>query len=513
MDSRYNGNGNGSGANTLRRSLLGLYLQRRLIVRVFLATMLVVIVVTLLMRPIFRAESSLLVTVNRAKVVLSPDTGSKPWGPVQISEEDLNSVVSMLRGRDIVKEALQRSAPVAGDVSLDRRDGLIRSVLSLPWRILRGAYYTLHGRPFPTSLDRQVDAVAREIEILPVRKSNVIQVAVQDADPAWASAFVNRLVDVFLEHYAKTSNPSEAEAFFDEQSRMLSTKLREADDSLRAFREQVGIVAIEEQRRSAVEALTMAQREIEKLAVDEASSQALLSGLSEGLKKENPLVLTARRQSQAAAEQAKVQLLGLEARRVDLLTKYAADSERVRELDAQVAVARALLEREIQDPLVEQDFGVNRTHETLAVERAMERSRSGAIAARRKVLEEQVLDLQRRMQELDANSTELARMESERKLMQESYVGYVQQMETARLSNALNQSQILNLAIASPATPPVTPVRPRVTLNLLLGMLLGASLGVAAALVSDSLDRSVQSADDVKRGGDVDVLAVIPQGG
>ena len=511
MDPRYNGNGNG--ASSLRRNLLGLYLRRRLIARVFLATMLVVVVVTLLMRPIFRAESSLLVTVNRAKVVLASDTNSKPWGPVQISEEDLNSVVSMLRGRDILKEALQRSALAAGDVNLERGDGIVGSVLSLPWRILRGAYYGLHGRVFPTSLDRQVEAIGRELEIVPVRKSNVIEVAVQDADPNWASAFVNRLVDVFLEHYAKTSNPSEAEAFFDEQSRMLSTKLHEADDALRAFREQVGIVSIEDQRRSTVVALTTAQRELEKLAVDEASSQALLSGLSAGLKKENPLVLTARRQSQASAEQAKVQLLGLEARRVDLLTKYTADSERVRELDAQIAVARALLEREIQDPLVEQDFGVNRTHETLSVERAMEQSRSGAIVARRKVLEAQVIDLQRRMQEFDANSVELARMESERKLTQESYVGYVQQMEAARLSNALNQSQILNVAIASPATPPVTPVRPRVTLNLLLGMLLGVSLGVAAALVSDSLDKSVQSADDVKRGGDLDVLAVIPQEG
>jgi len=503
-------NGNGNGGSTLRRSLLGLYLQRRLLQRVFVVTLLAVAVVTLFMRPIFRAEASLLVTVNRAKVVVAADANSKPWGPVQVSEEDLNSVVTMLRGRDIVREALQQE-PAAGVAGTDRSDeGLLRSLLTLPARLLRGAYYSLHGRPFPTSLDRQVNAVAQEIEIIPVRKSNVIQVAVQDADPAWASLFVNRLVDVFLEHYAKTFDPSQAEAFFSEQSKVLNDKLRLAEDALRAFREKVGIVSIDAQRRSAVEALTGAQREIERLDVEEASSEALLGGLNAGLKKESALILTARRQSQAAAEQAKVQVLELEARRVDLLTKYTADSERVQELEAQISVARAVLEREIQDPLEEQDYGVNRTHETLAIERAMTRSRAAAIKARRQVLEQQVVAMQRRTQELDANSIEIERLERERKTHQDSYASYVQQREAARLSNALNQSQILNVAVASPATPPVTPVRPRVSLNLLLGALLGLSLGAAAALVADYFDKSVKSADDIKRAGDLDVLAMFP---
>lgn len=510
MDTHSHTNGNGNGASSLRRTLLGLYLQRQLVLRVFVITLSLVALITLVMRPIFRAESSLLVTVNRAKVVVAADPNSKPWGPVQVSEEDLNSVVSMLRGHDIIREALQQALPDASQRHSIEEPGIVRSLLTLPWRLVRGAYYSLHGRPFPTTLDRQVYAVAQEIEILPVRKSNVIQVAVQDADPLWASAFVNRLVDVFLAHYAKTFEPSQAEAFFDEQSKMLNERLHAADDALRAFREQVGIVSIDDQRKSAVDAWTAAQRELEKLDVEEASSQALLSGLDAGLKKESPLILTARRQSQAAAEQAKVQVLELEAKRIDLLTKYTAESEKVRELDAQVAVARAVLEREIHDPLEEQDYGVNRAHESMAIERAMTRSHASALTARRKVLETQLVELQSRTQELDANSIELDRLERERKIQQDAYANYVQQREAARLSKALNQSQILNVSVASPATPPVTPLRPRVSLNLLLGALAGLSLGIAAALVVDYFDKSVKSADDVKRASDLDVLAVVP---
>jgi capsular polysaccharide biosynthesis protein len=95
---------------------------------------------------------------------------------------------------------------------------------------------------------------------------------------------------------------------------------------------------------------------------------------------------------------------------------------------------------------------------------------------------------------------------------EEAYLSYARKKEAARLSNALNRSQILNVSIAEPAPVPITPVRPQPLVNLLLGALIGLSAGVAAAFLREQLDDTIKTAGDVRKGGDLEVLAVIPEG-
>src|SRR6185436_2966963 len=61
---------------------------------------------------------------------------------------------------------------------------------------------------------------------------------------------------------------------------------------------------------------------------------------------------------------------------------------------------------------------------------------------------------------LDAQSFDLARLERQVKLDEEAYLSYVRTAEESRLSNALQQSKMLRLAILEPATLPNGPVSP-----------------------------------------------------
>lgn len=484
----------------------------RFVLKTTLATAALVFLFTLFMRPIFRAESTLLVSVNRAKLSVSPETTARSAPPPQVTEEDLNSVVAMLGKRELVKQALQAHGVPEGSGSgggLVRNEGLLRTIFAAPIAVLRGLYFALHGQTRPPAFERQVDAIARKLEVIPVRRSNVIEVGMQDSDPAWASDFVNGLVGEFLKQYARTYDPTNAEAFFDEQSRLLSARLQESEDALRQFRDRSGIVSLDDQRRGVVSSLGAAQTDRDRVAVDLASSRARLNALNAAVSHERALIPVGSRQSQTVPNHIRSRLASLEMKRSQLLENYMPESERIRDIDAQIATARSILNDSRGRAASETEMGINKTHETLSVERALEQTQVAVLDARLRALDNQIESLRTRSRDFDSHSVEGERLERDRAMKQEAYRAYVQQAEAARLANALNQSQILNVSVASPAAVPASPIRPRIWVNLLIGAALGFFLGVVFAAIRESLQRSTPTVAS-SRPQNFDVLAVVP---
>jgi non-specific protein-tyrosine kinase len=67
----------------------------------------------------------------------------------------------------------------------------------------------------------------------------------------------------------------------------------------------------------------------------------------------------------------------------------------------------------------------------------------------------------------------------------------------------------VKVSVVRPADLPQTPVRPRTRLNLALGLLLGLAVGVAAALLRETLDKSIKSIEDVQATLGLPTLGVI----
>jgi hypothetical protein len=71
--------------------------------------------------------------------------------------------------------------------------------------------------------------------------------------------------------------------------------------------------------------------------------------------------------------------------------------------------------------------------------------------------------------------------------------------------------RITNVNVAQPATFEAKPVSPRKQLNLALGLVIGLAGGVLLALVSDRLDESLHSPEDVEKNLDIPTLVAIPR--
>jgi len=139
------------------------------------------------------------------------------------------------------------------------------------------------------------------------------------------------------------------------------------------------------------------------------------------------------------------------------------------------------------------------------------RARLAALEGREVALMTRVAAYEGEAEAIAAQGLELARLERQLKFDEEAYLSYIRSAEESRLSNALQQSNLLRLRIIEPAVLPVEPVTPRAARVVMLGLAGGLVIGFGAAVVRDRFDQSIRTAGDVRRWASLEVLAVLPE--
>src|SRR4029077_18884807 len=84
--------------------------------------------------------------------------------------------------------------------------------------------------------------------------------------------------------------------------------------------------------------------------------------------------------------------------------------------------------------------------------------------------------------------------------------------DEARISDTLDRRRIINVAVAEAATVPAFPSNHR-TMTLLVGVLLAAALSFGMAWISEFLDPTFRTPDEVRAFLNVAVLAALPADG
>ena len=97
-------------------------------------------------------------------------------------------------------------------------------------------------------------------------------------------------------------------------------------------------------------------------------------------------------------------------------------------------------------------------------------------------------------------------------LKQDEEVGHaIRRIVGERISDALDQQRIVNVAVTEQATVPAVPASPNWPLNLSLGCLMGCLFSIGLALTADYLDHSFRTPGEVETFLNVPVLAAFPQ--
>jgi uncharacterized protein involved in exopolysaccharide biosynthesis len=211
-------------------------------------------------------------------------------------------------------------------------------------------------------------------------------------------------------------------------------------------------------------------------------------------------------------QQLKSTLLNLELKRTELLTKFDPSYRLVQEVEKQIADTRASIAAEESKPVREETTDQNPTYQWLRSELAKAETDLRGLKAKASAADaiaHQYRETARRLQDNGLVQQDLLRAA---KTEEENYLLYVRKREEARISDALDQRGILNVAIAEQPTTPALPARSPLTAGM-LAFVLAVSVSLTAAFVSDFVDPSFRTPDEVLAYLNTPVLAALPKNG
>lgn len=483
--------------------VMALYRRRRLIMLVSIAGTVAVAALVIAMGPSYRAAATLMVTAERTRSI-SSDAEALPTLD-RVTDEDLNSQAALLGNRELISSVLTkfRGTPY------EPARGPLSRIAALPFEAVDRLYRVIHGLPQADDFERWVYATQRHLKIAPIKKTTLIEVSYKDrnVDPVWTSTFINALVDEGLARHERVSQQSEAQVFFDEQQRLLNDRVVVAEAARREFYAREKLDSVPEQRelwRSRLSELNMTMQVAESdLAVETARVATLTQEL-----RSHPKVIS--RESKMAQNQAvqfiKPRILEKELERNQLLSTYKPSSMKVRDVERELEEARQLLKSE-QAMLSEQTNAANPTYQTLELELSQAKTQHAAATARVTALTTQIQDTRGALEHLDEVAAEQARLEQEVSVAKDAFAIYARKHEQARLSSALDQSRLINVAVAQPAEVPDGPSRAYRVTMILLGALMSFACAIGFALLRDGIDPTVRGGADAERLTGVPLLA------
>jgi uncharacterized protein involved in exopolysaccharide biosynthesis len=471
-----------------RRDVVAVLFRRRRVFIVSFALVFLAAVLYAFFLPSYQSQMKILVRRGRLDPPMAAQpTAASEYSRYDVTEEELNSEVELLKNNDILRRVV-----LANRLEQQERRW---------WR-----------QNNEVQIARAVRRLASSLDVQPVRKTRLISVRYQSSDPRNAAKVLRSLADFYSEKHLEVHRPSGESAFFEQQTGKYQVELALAEDRLLGMIDAAGIVAAAQERDMALQKLSEADarsREI-PLAIQETERRILeleaqLAALPERTTTEirtadNPLLL----------EKLKSQLLTLNLKRTELLTKFQPNYRIVQEVDQQIADTKAAIATEVLAPVREETTAKNASYEWAKSELEKSRVELGGLRAREQAAHGLVSVYRDRAHELGRTSIEQQRLLRNVKVAEESYLLYRRKREEARIGDALDERGIINVATIEEPRTPALPQKSFLSIAF-LGFVTAIVLSTGAAFGADYAHPGFRTPAEVAGLLGTPVLASLPE--
>lgn len=485
-----------TGGFSLRDVMAVLFRQRRVVALSFVTVLLAAFAVAVFSKSEYEAEAKILVEQTRQDPIVTSSTteSAAPNDIGELTEENVNSEVDLLESNDVLEK-------VVVACGLDK-------VESRPW------YRRLIPEPRDQNIRiaRAVANLGESLHVEPVKKSNLIAVSYRSNDPILASRVLNALSGFYLEKHVAVHRPPGAYEFFQKETIRFRTEMNADNQKLLEFNQKQSVVAPEVEKANVLQQLAQFESTQEQTNASIAETQNRIRALKEQLAATPRRQTTQIKTSSVLLEQLQAHLFDLEQQRLTLLSKFEPTYRPVQELEKAIASTRAAVSDAEKSPLTEQTTDGDPTYTWLASDLAKSTADLATLQARAVATERIVDRYQERAHQLDEKSLAEQNLLRSAKLAEDGYLANERKEEEARMSDALDQHQIVNVAIAEAATIPYLPVTGRLT-PLLWGVPLALLFSFLGAFWADRWDHSFRTPEEVEFNLQIPVLAAMPRDG
>ncbi len=458
---------------------------------VMLATAVIVAVVMVrsgILKPAYVAQMKILVLRHRVDAVITPQANSPvQWDSNQITEEELNSEVELLTSSDLLRQ-------VVVETGLDR-DPALGAQANTQRRIAAAAYM-----------------LGKHLKTESVRKTNVISVQYESPDPELASKVLTALSESYIAKHQEVLRPSGEFKFFDQQVAQYRRSLLDSRKELADLGEMSGVVAPDMERDLTVQRVVEFDESAHQAQESSEEDRARLNALRQELGTTAPQVTATvhTAANEPLLDSMQQNLNALEMKRIEMLQRYQPTYRPVQDLEEQIAAEKAQIEQAKTKHVQEETVELNPNYQALQLEIAKNEADVRAMAERQR--KDAGLAEQYRQTAVRLNRQSLDREElmQDAKAQAENYVLYMQRREEARISDALDQRGIVNVAIAEHPAVPSFPKKTR-DYGLMMMGLMCFTFSVSAAVVTDMMAPSFRTVEETATYLDAPVLAYLPK--
>jgi uncharacterized protein involved in exopolysaccharide biosynthesis len=474
---------------TLRDVLTIVFRHKRVVVLSFLGILTGAVLAAVLHAPEYRASTKFLIERERLDPVISPGQSTPSEARSEVTEEELNSEVELIESADVLRQ-------VVISCGLHQKKSFLASLFG--------------AGDESTRIAKAANRLQSELKIEVVRKSNVISVSYVASDPQLAARVLSALGDAYLKKNVAVHRPPGQFEFFDQETEAYRKNLADAETKLKTFSTEDGGVAPQMARDITLQKLSEFRASLQQTRAEIAGTEERIRAL-EKQAGTTPQRLTTSASSTDDAQVLqglKTTLMTLELKRTELLTKYQPTYALVQEVDKEIADAKASIVTEESRPIRQETTDRNPTYSWINEELAKAKADYSGLQARAAATQAIVASYEKKAEELDQKGIVQQDLLRTMKTDEENYLMYQRKREEARMTNALDQTRILNVAIAEQPIAPTIPSN-NPWLALVVGGLLAVMVSLGSAFLLDYMDTSFRTPAEVLTELNVPVLGTI----
>jgi uncharacterized protein involved in exopolysaccharide biosynthesis len=262
-----------------------------------------------------RYESHFMVLLRRGRY--DPVASSQPASPMDftrpdITEEELNSEVELLRDEDMLKQVVKLAGIVPAETADSER---------------------------PAEIEHAVRKLSRRLDVEALKKSNLIQVGYKDTSAERAARVLAALSTLYVQRHTSLQRPPGEIQFFDQQTAAYEKRLHQSESELVQFTRSRGVASAALQRDIALQKLGEADAAYRQIDQDRVETEHRIASLGEQLKSFPARSVTLKRwaDNPEVLEKMKTHLLELQLNRTELLTRFEPSYRLVQEVEKEIA--------------------------------------------------------------------------------------------------------------------------------------------------------------------------------
>jgi uncharacterized protein involved in exopolysaccharide biosynthesis len=434
----------------------------------------------------YTSTMKLLVQNSRGAEVITAGRVAAPAVASEISEEQLNSELEVLQSDDVLDEVV---APGWSHIPAYQRSQ---------------AEQQQH--------EKAVAALRKGLLVTPIRKSHVISVQLTTRDPNESTLTLKKLLTAFLNKKREINRPTGASQLFAQEADRYKKDWQDAVAALANYQQSKKLVSINNQEGGVEKQLFDADTRLRDAGVE----QAELEHKIEGDKAQLSSVPNRRSTRETAIpavgsiDQMHTRLSELTLRRTELLTKYKPDDRLVQQVEQQISQIQSALNDSRGLYSAETSSDVNPTWQLAEQELSSDRAKLHGVVARRTALVAQVESLQAKLNTTEGETQNFNTLQHKVAELESNYQLYAQKRDEARMTDAMDEHQLLNVAVAEDPTFTMTPARPRPVSDGILTIITALFMAAFAVFVADNGRTTIANERELEAAARYPILATIP---